>query len=61
MRKILPLLALILIASAFKMQNEISDPIPCIKDNCPKEWAACEKDPSCPDILKKCSDKCGTK
>ena len=61
MKKILTLLAVVLIASAFKMENDVSDPIPCIKEKCPNEWAVCEKDPSCPDLLKKCSEKCGTK
>ena len=39
----------------------VKDPLPCIKEKCPNEWAVCEKDPACPDLLQKCSDKCGTK
>jgi hypothetical protein len=47
MGKILVLLGLVLVATAFKMGNEIADPQQCIEEKCPKEWAACKADTNC--------------
>jgi len=45
--------------------NQIStevavDPTDCIKEKCPNEYAACEKDPKCLPALEACEKKCGT-
>ena len=37
----------------------VNDPVQCMKDKCPKEYAKC--DDTCMKILKDCSDKCGSK
>lgn len=36
MRKTVAFIALIFIVSAFRMVDEVSDPIPCIQEKCPK-------------------------
>lgn len=41
MRKAVVVIALIFIASAFRMVDELSDPIPCIQEKCPTQYAAC--------------------
>ena len=61
MRKIVTLAVLILVATAFKMQDDIQDPQKCIEEKCPNEWAACQKNPKCLPDLQDCEKKCGTK
>ena len=39
----------------------VADPIPCIQEKCPSQWAACQKDPKCEPALNDCYKKCGTK
>ena len=39
----------------------LKDPQQCIEEKCPKQWAACQKDPKCVPTLEKCQKKCGTK
>jgi hypothetical protein len=36
------------------------DPLPCVKEKCPNEWAACEKDSKCVPTIEDCNKKCGT-
>ncbi len=39
----------------------INDPETCMKEKCPNQYAACQKDSKCPGVLQKCQNKCGTK
>ena len=39
----------------------LKDPQQCIEQKCPKEWAACQKDPKCQPALDDCMKKCGSK
>ena len=61
MSKIITLVVLLFVASAFRMENEVADPQQCIEEKCPNEWAACQKDSKCPAALQDCEKKCGTK
>ena len=36
------------------------DPEECVKEKCPNEYAACQKDPKCVPTLQECEKKCGT-
>jgi hypothetical protein len=51
MRKAIIFIALILFASAFKLQENLEDPKDCIIAKCPKEWADCQKDTKCAPAL----------
>jgi hypothetical protein len=62
MRKTIVLLAIILAASAFKIDTYFdADPQQCIEEKCPNQWAACQKDSKCIPALQDCEKKCGTK
>lgn len=60
MRKAITFIALLLLASAFKLQQNLEDSKDCIIQKCPNEWANCEKDPKCDPALLECQKKCGT-
>lgn len=36
------------------------DPEQCIKEKCPSQWDACQKDSKCIPALQDCQKKCGT-
>ena len=54
------------VGMAFKMENAskdiaiIGDPTQCIKDKCPTQYEACQKDSKCLSVLQDCEKKCGT-
>ena len=61
MRKAVVFVALLLLVSAFKMAEEVdADPIPCIQEKCPTQYANCVKDPKCVPALQDCNKKCGS-
>lgn len=60
MRKAILFIALVFIASAFKLQHNLEDSKQCIIEKCPTQWAACEKDAKCDPALLECQKKCGT-
>ena len=62
MRKAITFVALLLLVSTFKMSDEVvTDPLPCIQEKCPTQYAECEKDPKCVPALQDCYKKCGSK
>ena len=62
MRKAITFVALLLLVSTFKMSDEVvTDPLPCIQEKCPTQYAECEKDPKCVPALQDCYNKCGSK
>jgi hypothetical protein len=47
--------------SLAKASTEVSvDPLPCVEQKCPTQWAACQKDPKCVPAIQDCQKKCGT-
>ena len=38
----------------------VADPIACVEEKCPNEYAECQKDPKCLPALQACQKKCGT-
>jgi hypothetical protein len=36
----------------------LEDPTQCIQEKCPTQYAACQKDPKCPQTLQNCENKC---
>ena len=61
MRILITLAFLVLIASAFKIENRLRDPQACIEQKCPNQWATCQKDDKCTPALQDCQKKCGVK
>jgi hypothetical protein len=50
MKRAILLLAILLAATAIKIDPvslSLNDPIPCIEQKCPTQYAACQKDPKC--------------
>ena len=64
MKRIIFVLAIIGIISAFTLKKQsteieiIQDPTQCIQEKCPTQYAACQKDPKCPQTLQNCENKC---
>ena len=57
----------IVLASTLNLKSEemstavaVADPLACVQEKCPNEWAACQKDSKCVPALQACDKKCGT-
>ena len=62
MNRAILLMAILIAASAVKIDNYLlADPMQCIEDKCPNQYAACQKDPKCEPALEDCYKKCGSK
>ena len=61
MRRAILLTAILLAVTAIKIDTAyVNDPIDCIKQKCPNQYATCEKDPKCVPALQECEKKCGS-
>jgi len=64
--RVLVLCCIILGVISFRLENRPSvmavdvDPQQCIEEKCPSQWAACQKDSKCPQVLQDCQKKCGS-